>query len=145
MRKLKIALGSNDGKNILSGHMGMAKDFYIFDLYEKGDVKFLEKRTNISPPETGNHGIREKRNAVTEILGDTEVFVGRRMSPNFIKIAANTKLQPVVANIDSIPEIMKAITKSFDKIFTLVEQRNQGNFSQEIPKIEVANNTTELK
>jgi hypothetical protein len=67
------------------------------------------------------------------------------MSPNFIKIAANTKLQPVVANIDSIPEIMKAITKSFDKIFTLVEQRNQGNFSQEIPKIEVANNTTELK
>jgi hypothetical protein len=46
MRKLKIALGSNDGKNILSGHMGMTKDFYIFDLYEKGDVKFLEKRTN---------------------------------------------------------------------------------------------------
>ena len=80
-----------------------------------------------------------------EILNDTEVFVSNKMSPNFVKIACNTKCQPIVVKIDSIAGIMNAIVKSFDKIYEFVEQRKQGNYSREIPKIDAANNTTEIK
>lgn len=135
MRKIRIALGSNDGEKISSGHMGEAKDFYIYDLFENGKVRFLEKQKNTSPQEAGKHGLKEKRIAVMKLLADTEVFVGNKMSPNFVKIACNTKCQPVVVKIDSIPDIMNALAKSFNKIFDLVEQRKQGNFSREIPKI----------
>ena len=135
MRKMRIALGSNDGKNILSGHMGEAKDFYLYDVFENGEIQFIEKRENTSPQEGGKHGLNEKRNAVMELLPDAEVFIGNKMSPNFVKIACNTKCQPVVVKINVISDAISALAKSFDKIYTLVEQRKHGNFFREIPKI----------
>jgi len=135
LRKIRVTVGSNDGENILSGHMGESKDFYVYDIFENGELQFLEKRENTSPKETGKHGFSEKRKAVMQLLSDAEVFVGKKMSPNFVKIACNTKCQPVVIKMDKITEIMKAITKSFDTIYKLVEQRKQGNLTREIPKI----------
>jgi len=41
----------------------------------------------------------------------------------------------VVVKIDAISDAMSALAKSFDRIYTLVEQRKHGNFSREIPKI----------
>jgi len=132
MKKIRIALGSNDGENIPPCHMGMAEDFYVYDLFEDGNLTFVEKRKNTSPDEKGKHGLLKKMKAVLEILKDANVIVGKVISPNFINIAANTKFQPVVIEINKISEIMKEITKSFDEIYNLVEQRKMGNRPKEI-------------
>lgn len=134
MKKVRIALGSNDRENIIPSHMGMAEYFYVYDFFEDGNFNFIEKRKNTSPKVEGKHGLPEKMKACMKILKDADIIIGRKMSPNFVKIAANTKFQPIVIKIDRISEIMKETVKSFDEIYDLVVQRKMGNRPKEIPK-----------
>ena len=136
MRKLRIGLASNDGKTILDDHMGQAKDFYVFDVLEDGTYQLVEKKKNTSPEEEGKHGLDKKRSSVMDILNDCSVFVGGRMSPNFVKVRDNTKVQPVISKILEIPAFMEAFTKNFEHIYQLVEQRQNGERPKEIPTLE---------
>ena len=133
MRKIRIALGSNDGKTIASSHLGDAKDFITYDLFENGTSNFVEKRKNTSPDEDGKHGRLEKMKAVMEILKEADIIIGRRMSPNFVKMAAKAKFQPMVIEVDEISEIVEKMSLYFDKAYDLIEQRESGNFPKEIP------------
>jgi len=135
MRTIRIGLGSNDGRTIVKDHMGQAKDFYVFDLSEKGDYRQVDKRSNTSPEEE-KHGLDEKRVSVMDILKDCQVFVGGRMSPNFVKVRDRTKFQPMVSKIYDIDAFMKAVAKDFDRIYDLVDERRRGKRPKEIPVIE---------
>ncbi len=135
MRKLRIALGSNDGENIFPGHMGMAEYFFIYDLFDDGKSNFVGNRKNTSPEVQGKHGLTEKMEAVMEIFRDADVIIGRKMSPNFVKIGANTEFQPIVVKLDRISDIIEKVTKLFDRIFSLVEQRKSGDRPKEIPEL----------
>lgn len=134
MKKIRIALGLNDGENIIPSHMGMAEYFYIYDLFKNGHLNFIERRKNTSPETEDKHGLSEKMEVCMKIFKDADIIIGRKMSPNFVKIAANTKFQPVVMEIDRISEIMKEVVKSFGEIYDLVVQRKMGNRPKEIPK-----------
>jgi hypothetical protein len=69
MKRIRIAVGSNDGERINPGHLGMAKDFYIFDIFRNGSSSFVEKRRNTSPPEIVKHGDpRKMRGGPTTML-----------------------------------------------------------------------------
>ena len=116
-------------------HMGMAKDFYLYDLFEDGKMAFVEKRKNTSPSEKGKHGLAKKMNAVVEIFKDADVIIGRRMSPNFVNIAAQTRFQPVVVKADIILEIARLAAQSFGEIYKLVQQRRMGNTPEKVPVI----------
>ena len=134
MKKFRMAIGSNDGKNIVRTHMGEAEYFYTYDLFEDGKSNFVEKIENTSPEEESKHGITKKRKAVIEILKDSDLIVGKKMSPNFKTIAAKTRFQPVIIeHIDEIPEIIKKVHESFDYIFNIVEQRRNNSRPEEIP------------
>ncbi|MCD6155935.1 MAG: hypothetical protein J7J32_02675 [Candidatus Atribacteria bacterium] len=85
MKKIRIALGSNDGKRIVPSHMGM------------------------------------EMKACMEIFKDADVIIGRKISPNLVKIATNTKFQPAAIETDEISEIMKEAAKNFGKIYDLIE------------------------
>ncbi len=134
MKKIRIALGSNDGENIVPSHMGIAENFYVYDFFEDGNLNFIEKRKNTSPETEDKHGLPEKMKVCMKIFKDADIIIGRKMSPNFVKIAANTKFQPVVMEIDRISEIIKEVVKSFGEIYDLVKQRKMGNRPKEIPK-----------
>jgi predicted Fe-Mo cluster-binding NifX family protein len=96
MKRIRIAVGSNDGERINLGHLGTAKDFYIFDIFRNGSSSFVEKRRNTSPPETVKHGDLGKMRAVLQTCSGCDVIIGRRLSPNFIRVSKNTKFQPIV-------------------------------------------------
>lgn len=134
MRRVRVAFGSNDGENIFFSHMGLSKEFYVYDLSENGKYELVEKRKNTSPKET-KHGDTGKMKRVMEILKDCDVFVGRRLSPNFIKLRDNTRFQPLVTEIESISGFMETLSKSFDKIYSLVDSRRKGERPKEIPVI----------
>ena len=134
MRKLRIALGSKEGTNISPTHLGMAERFYIYELWENGSYRLVEKRVNESPQER-MHADPKKRKAITEILQDCDLFVGRRMSPNFTEIREGTRHQPVVTEIEAIADFMEELTNSFPRLFDLVERRRRGERPQEIPQI----------
>jgi len=136
MGKLRIGLASNDGKAILDDHMGQAKDFYVFDVSEDGTYQLVEKKKNTSPEEEGKHGLDKKRTSVMDILHDCCIFVGGRMSPNFVKVRDNTGVQPVVSKILEIPAFMQVFAKNFEHIYQLVELRRRGERPKEIPILE---------
>ena len=134
MKKIRIALGSNDGETLVSDHMGTARDFYVFDLFEDGHLISVEKRANTSPQESeGEHGSVQKLKAAMEIFADCDVVLGRRGSPNFIKMRDNTRFQPVVTRMDSIADSLRTLGDSFAEIYAVVERRRRGERPREIP------------
>ena len=136
MDRIRIAIGSKDGESIFNGHFGESKYFYIFDLTRSGELKFVEKRKNLSEEEEkGKHGLEKKRKEVLSIIKDVNVIIGRRKSPNFIKISENTEYQPILVNMDSFEEIKRKIKENADSIFSMVERRKKGERSKDIPKL----------
>ena len=136
MKKLRIGLASNDGKTILNDHMGQARNFYVFDVLEDGTYQLIEKKDNTSPEEEGKHGLDKKRTSVMDILRGCCVFVGGRMSPNFVKLRDNTEVQPVISKVSEISTFMQTFTRNFEHIYQLVEQRKNGERPKEIPVLE---------
>jgi len=138
VREIRVALGSNDGEKIMPDHMGTARDFYIFDLFEDGSSILVEKRENTSPEENENeskHSDVRKLKAAMGIFENCDVVLGRRGSPNFVRMRDNTEFQPVVTRVDSLSGSVLELAKSFDKIHGLVERRKRGERPQAIPII----------
>ena len=138
MRRIRVALGSNDGENTIPDHMGTAREFYIFDLFEDGRSVLVEKRKNTSPEEDENeskHGDVRKLEAAMGIFEDCDVVLGRRGSPNFVRMRDNTEFQPVVTRVDSLSGSVLELARSFDEIHGLVERRKRGERPQAIPII----------
>ena len=134
MKKLRIALGSNDDKNIILDHMGESRSFLIYDLFEDGRVEFIEKRENLSGEST-KHGDENKLQKAMGIFEDSDVVMARRLSPNYIRMRDKTEFQPVLTEIDSIEGSMAEIGTSFEEIYDLVERRRRGERMKTIPKI----------
>ena len=136
MRKLRIVAGSNDGANIIPDHMGTAQDFYIFDLFEDGRSLLVEKRANTSPEEEeGVHGDPKKLAVAADIFADCDVVLGRRGSPNFVRMRDNSRFQPVLTGVASLSDSMVGLAETFDEIYALVERRRQGERPQVIPTV----------
>ena len=57
------------------------------------------------------------------------------MSPNFLKIAENTTIQPIITTAETATEAIKRILDSFDSIYNIVEKRNNGDRNKDIPKL----------
>jgi predicted Fe-Mo cluster-binding NifX family protein len=145
MRRIRVALGSNDGENIVADHMGTARDFYIFDLFEDGSSVLVEKRKNTSPEEDenkSNHGDVRKLRAAMRIFEDCDVVLGRRGSPNFFRMRDNTELQPVVTRVDALSGLILELAKSFEEMYGLVERRKRGERPRTIP---IIGRTSEIK
>jgi hypothetical protein len=138
MRKIRVVLGSNDRENIIPDHMGTAREFYIFDLFEDGRSVLVEKRKNTSPEEDENeskHGDVRKLEAAMGIFEDCDVVLGRRGSPNFVRMRDNAEFQPVVTRVDALSDSMHELAKSFEEIYSLVERRKRGERPRTIPII----------
>lgn len=138
MRKIRVVLGSDDGEKVIPDHMGTARNFYIFDLFEDGSSVLVEKRENTSPEANENeskHGDVRKLRAAMGIFEGCDVVLGRRGSPNFVRMRDNTEFQPVVTRVDSLSGSVLELAKSFDKIHGLVERRKRGERPQAIPII----------
>ena len=135
MRRIRVAVGSNDGQNVVRDHMGEAKNFYLFDVSEDGTYTQVDIRKNTSPEEK-RHGLDEKRVSVMEILSDTDVLVGGHLSPNFIKLRDRTRFQPLISKVPSIDDSMKVLIQRFERVFALVEARRRGERPKEIPVLE---------
>jgi len=135
LEKLRVAIGSNEGERIVSGHMGDAEYFYVYDIFKGGEARLVGRRENTSSSDEKGHGKSEKRRAVLEILKDVDLIVGRKVSPNFKKIASETQVQPVVSEMEDIKEILSAMSEAFERFQTLVQRRRDGERPEEIPSL----------
>ena len=124
MKNIRLCIGSDDGRNIAETHMGDMEYFCIYDIFEDSDHALVEKRTNTA--KNMGHAKIEKMKGVLKIIADADVLVARKKSPNFIKIAKNTKYQPVVVSTDNISDALATLCQSFDKIYEQITRRKNG-------------------
>jgi len=124
MKQIRLCIGSNDGNTIAKTHMGDTEYFYIYDIFEDSEHSFVEKRTNVA--KNMGHAKVEKMKEVLQIIKDSDILIARQKSPNFIKIAARTKHQPVVVKTEKIPDVLTTLCQSFDEIYEQITRRKNG-------------------
>jgi predicted Fe-Mo cluster-binding NifX family protein len=132
MGKIRIAIGSNDEKNIAKSHLGDTEFFYIYDITDDKEYKFIKKCPNSA--KTIQHAKLNKMEQILETLQDVDMLISFQLSPNFKKIAANTKFQPVVIKGKSFEEILSILIDNKEQLNRYVEKRKNGEFSAEIPE-----------
>ncbi|MCK5913932.1 MAG: hypothetical protein KAG12_08620 [Desulfuromusa sp.] len=133
MRTLRICIGSNDGNTIAKTHMGDTDSFYIYDLVETGESLFVDQRKNLA--KDMDHAQSDKMKAILAQVDDTDILIAQQLSPNFIKIAKQTKYQPVVVKAEPIQAILDLLQVEFEKICTYVERRKKGETLEVIPEL----------
>ena len=133
MKKIRLCIGSNDGNTVAKTHMGDTEYFYIYDIFEKSEHSFVEKRNNTS--KNMEHDKVEKMKGILKIINDSDVLVARQKSPNFIKIAQKTKYQPVVVKTEKIPDVLITLCRSFDEIYKYTTRRKNGEMFDAIPEL----------
>ena len=133
MRKIRLCIGSNDGENIAKTHMGDTESFYIYDLFDNSQSKFIEKRINIA--KDMEHAKADKMKVIIQSLKDTDVFVAQQKSPNFIKIAKRTKYQPVVVKAEKISDVLIVLDRSFQEIYSYITRRTSGEVFDVVPEL----------
>ena len=134
MRKLRLALGSNDGKEIIDSHMGEANYFYIYEIDEAGNYSLIDKRVNNTLQEK-HHGDENKLKGTSAIFNDCSVVVARHKSPNFIRMSEKTRFQPVVIRKAQISDALEAFKEIFNTVYEYVERRNKGERFKEIVQV----------
>ncbi len=108
---MKVAVSTNDGKEITKDHFGDGEFFLIYELGDK--LTLLEKRKNTSPPEE-EHGSKEKAKGISDILSDIPIFLGYQFGPNIMRI--KDKFLPVVSRERNIGKALELLKKYEDKI-----------------------------
>ncbi|OQY32559.1 MAG: hypothetical protein DRI56_07740 [Chloroflexota bacterium] len=133
MKKIRLCIGSNDGKNIANTHMGDTECFYIYEIFENSENKFIEKRINAV--QDMDHDTADKMSEIIKLVKDADVLVARQKSPNFVKIANSTKYQPVVVKALKISDILIMLCESFDEIYGYITKRKTGERFDTIPEL----------
>ena len=134
MRKIRVCIGSNDGETVAQSHMGDMAYFVIYDLGENAPPEFVEKRVNTA--RGMDHANSDKMQAVLGLVGDADVLVARRKSPNFSNIASKTKYQPVVVQAEQVTDVLTVLGRSFAQVYGYVERRGNGERFSTIPELE---------
>jgi len=124
MRKLRLCIGSNEGEKTADCHLGDSEHFHIYDLFDDSRYRFIEKRANSVKDE--GHARESKMKEILKVLNDVDVLISRKKSPNFVRIAANTKFQPVIVRSERIEDSILELGSSFDMVYDAVEKRKKG-------------------
>ncbi len=135
MRKIRICIGSNDGNTIANTHMGDTESFFIYDIFEASGSSFIEQRANTA--KDMEHAQSDKMKAIISLVSDAGILVAQQKSPNFIKIAKQTKYQPVVVGIENLQDILVLLQGEFENIYSYVERRRNGETFETIPELSV--------
>ena len=133
MQKIRICLGSNDGETIARTHMGDTECFYLYDLAATQEYAFVEKRHNTAQ-DMGHDGA-DKMKAIIALVADADIFVAWQKSPNFIKLAKQTRYQPVVVKAENIQAVLALLQNNFAELNSYVKRRRNGETFESIPEI----------
>jgi predicted Fe-Mo cluster-binding NifX family protein len=133
MIKIRLCIGSNDSENIAKTHMGDTEYFYIYDLFENSENKFIEKRINIA--KDMEHAKADKMKEIIELVKDADIFVAQKKSTNFVNIANTTKYQPIVVKSEKISDVLIILDRSFKEICSYIKRRKNGEYFNTIPEL----------
>ncbi|MBN2312401.1 MAG: hypothetical protein JXM79_00635 [Sedimentisphaerales bacterium] len=140
MKTLRVCVGSNDGTSVAQTHMGDTLRFSIHDVSEDQRTTHIGDRKNTAVDL--DHAGADKMKIIVQILDDVDLLVAAKNSPNFRRIAASTKHQPVLLpKVKTIQQALASIGYSFQQAFDLVTERRNGKRVEDVPMLPVVDGT----
>ena len=120
--ELLIAFATDDGNNFNDDHFGMAHIFHIYK-FSEGKEEFVEARKNAryQEDETLKHGDPGKAKAVSSVLQDIDVIVGKKMGPNIVRLLK--KYVCVVIKEHIISDAISELHRNMERI---IEEKRKG-------------------
>ena len=120
--ELLVAFATDDGNTFNDDHFGMAQLFHIYK-FSKGKEEFIEARKNAryQEDESLKHGDPAKAKAVSSVLKDIDVIVGKKMGPNIVRLLI--KYVCIVIKTTAINDAIAHIHKNMKKI---MEEKGKG-------------------
>ena len=120
--RLLVAFGTDDGVHLNDDHVGMAKEFHVYEFTDDGQT-LVERRQNskFAGDETMMHGDPEKAKATSAVLSGIDVLVGRKFGPNITRLL--TKFACVVVRTREVNSAVEAVRANIDSV---VEQHSKG-------------------
>ena len=127
MTSFSIAIASNDGTHIAKSHFGDA-DFFLIYLISESTISEIEKKQNSAKNADEDHASSEKMQMILSLIGNADVLVSKKPSPNFLKIAEKSTVQPVIVDCDEIDKILPKIKSHYSEIIKAItnKQNNAG-------------------
>ncbi|KUH34773.1 dinitrogenase iron-molybdenum cofactor [Thermococcus celericrescens] len=120
MRCLKVAFGMENDETLIDAHYGDSEFFAIYEVYENGSVKLLEKRHNRAKDfeeEDDGHGDPRKFKAVVSQLLDVDVLAAFRMGPNFLRIRDKTNKVAFFTRTRDLKIALQRVVENFDDLW----------------------------
>lgn len=113
-RVYKVAAASSDGI-VINQHFGRADTFYIYEVAEAGNYRFLETRTVTPVCNGGNHSDKELRENISKFKDCKYILVSRigMGAANIVKQSGITPME--------LPGMME---ESLDKLITYEQLQN---------------------
>ncbi|NQT65157.1 MAG: hypothetical protein HQ554_03150 [FCB group bacterium] len=106
INELKIAIPTNDGENLFPKMLGLAKEFYIYEIRNK-KIKFIEKRKN--PFENTLQHL--KTLDVYEIISDCDTIISQKIGKKGMERLEDRGLKLIFEN-GKISQIIKRLMES---------------------------------
>ncbi|MBN2297987.1 MAG: hypothetical protein JXM72_05310 [Deltaproteobacteria bacterium] len=120
--ELFMAFATDDGDSFNEDHFGIARLFHIYK-FSRGKEEFIETRKNVryQEDETLKHGDPKKAQAVSFVLKDIDVIVGRKMGPNIVRL-----LKKYVCIVIKTTSIKDAIVQVHENMKKIMEEKEKG-------------------
>ncbi|MBN1856621.1 MAG: hypothetical protein JW846_06700 [Dehalococcoidia bacterium] len=120
---LLIACGTDDGVHLNDDHVGMAKEYLVYEFSENGEA-LIERRQNSSftGDEAARHGDPEKAKATASVLKNIDVLVGRKFGPNITRLLKAF----VCVVLPTADDVATAVHAARANMHSIVEQKNAG-------------------
>lgn len=113
-RVYKVAAASSDGI-VINRHFGRADTFYIYEVAEAGNYRFLETRTVTPVCNGGNHSDKELRENISKFK-DCKYILVSRIGMGAANIVEQSGITPM-----ELPGMME---ESLDKLITYEQLQN---------------------
>ena len=113
-RVYKVAAASSDGI-VINRHFGRADTFYIYEVAEAGNYRFLETRTVTPVCNGGNHSDKELRENISKFK-DCKYILVSRIGMGAANIVEQSGIIPM-----ELPGMME---ESLDKLITYEQLQN---------------------
>jgi len=135
MNSIKFVIGLNSKKEYNKGHFGDSSTFRVYESSLKSAPRLIEEITNEDKDFDKGHDSSEKLSAVKLAVKSANVAIAYTKSPNFKKMAAESKIQPIVIKRENESEVVDVVAANLRMIIALSAKRNSGVREKAIPKL----------
>ncbi len=128
VRKLRVAFGMIDDENLIKGHFGDSKFYYIVDIYEDGKHEIVEKRINEASEleeHESHHGDPNKFKAVISQLPDVDVLAAFVMGPNIKRIREKSDKVPFFTKTTDFNQALQRVKEHFEELYGMVIEKKK--------------------